>query len=147
MTNLLPRRKTSAIRCTKCEGYGHKVYQCTNWYASPMTHEDLKDYNICLKEVEKSVVQKLEVLNKMRREQKAQREQERVGNEEITLTQKEKEKEREARVQRILQRLEMLEKAGQEEELKRGQKMKELRERKEKEQQLKKERIKRQTKE
>jgi len=34
----LARDKTSAIRCTKCEGYGHKVYQCPNWDASPMTN-------------------------------------------------------------------------------------------------------------
>jgi len=44
------------------------VYYCPNWDASPMTHEDLKDYIICLKEVEMSVIQKLKVLNKVRRE-------------------------------------------------------------------------------
>jgi len=28
----LPR--TSALRCSKCEGYGHETHQCLNWNAS-----------------------------------------------------------------------------------------------------------------
>jgi len=62
---LFPRSKTSVI-CTKCEGYGHEFYQCPNLDASSMTHENLKDYVIYLKEVERIVVQKVEVLNKVR---------------------------------------------------------------------------------
>jgi len=72
----LPRGKPSAIRCVKCEGYGHEVYQCPNWDASPMTNQELIDYLMYLEEVERSVLQKLEVLKKVRRKQQAQRERE-----------------------------------------------------------------------
>jgi len=35
---------TSALRCSKCEGYRHEIHQCPNGDASPMTNEDLKNY-------------------------------------------------------------------------------------------------------
>jgi len=57
----LPKDKTSAIRCTKCEGYGHENYQCPNWNAKYMTLQELQDYIVYLKEVKRSVRQKLEV--------------------------------------------------------------------------------------
>jgi len=82
-----------------------------------MTHEDLKDYLIYLKEVERCAMQKLEMLMKVRLEQKVQIEQEKRENEEKAL--REKEKARHERVQILIQRLEMLEKARQVEELKR----------------------------
>ena len=109
----LPKDKTSAIRCTKCEGYGHENYQCPNWNAKYMNLQELQDYIVYLKEVKRSVRRKLEV----RQEQQAKREHEKV--------------------ERALK--EMWEKARQKRELKerkeqelREQKMKELRERKEK---------------
>ena len=37
----LPSNKTSAIRCTKYEGYGHENYQCPNWNAKYMTLQEL----------------------------------------------------------------------------------------------------------
>jgi len=37
----LPSDKTSTIRCTKCEGYGHKNYQCPNWNVKYMTLQEL----------------------------------------------------------------------------------------------------------
>ena len=47
--------KTSVIRCTKCEGYGHENYQCPNWNAKYMTLQELWDYIVYLKEVKRSV--------------------------------------------------------------------------------------------
>jgi len=61
--------KTSAIRCTKCEGYGHENYQCPNWNSKYMTLQELRDYIVYLKEVKMSVRQNLEV----RREQQTKR--------------------------------------------------------------------------
>jgi len=68
----LPKDKTSVIRCTKCEGYGHENYQCTNWSAKNMTLQELQDYIVYLKEVKMSVRKKLEV----KQGQQAQRERE-----------------------------------------------------------------------
>jgi len=70
----LPSDKTSAIRYTKCEGYGHENYQCPNWNAKYMTLQELQNYIVYLKEVKRSVRQKLEV----RCEQQAKREHEKV---------------------------------------------------------------------
>ena len=70
----LPNDKISAIRCTKCEGYGYKNYQCPNWNTKYMTLQELQDYIVYLKEVKRSVEQKLEV----RREQQEKREREKV---------------------------------------------------------------------
>ena len=44
--------KTSTLRYSKCEGYGHETHQCPNGNASPMTHEDLKNYILYLREEE-----------------------------------------------------------------------------------------------
>jgi len=63
--------------CTKCEGYGHENYQCPNWNAKYMTLQELQDYIVYLKEVKRSVRQKLEV----RREQEAKREWEKARQE------------------------------------------------------------------
>jgi len=68
----LPKDKTSAIKCTKCEGYGHENYQCPNWNAKYMTLQELQDYIVYLKEVKRSVRKKLEV----KQGQQAQRERE-----------------------------------------------------------------------
>jgi len=68
----LPKDKTSAIRCTKCEGYGHKNYQCPNWNEKYMNLQDLQDYIVYLKEVKRSVRKKLEV----KQGQQAKRERE-----------------------------------------------------------------------
>jgi len=68
----LPKDKTSVIRCTKCEGYGHENYQCPNWNAKYMTLQELQDYIVYLKEVKRSVRKKLEV----KQGQQAQRERE-----------------------------------------------------------------------
>jgi len=57
----LPSDKISVIRCTKCEGYGHENYQCPNWNAKYMTLQELQDYIVYLKDVKRSVRQKLEV--------------------------------------------------------------------------------------
>jgi len=73
----LPSDKTSAIRCTKCEGYGHENYQCPNWDAKYMTLQELQDYIVYLKKVKRSVRQKLEV----KREQEAKREWEKARQE------------------------------------------------------------------
>jgi len=165
----LSSNKTSVIRCTKCEGYGHENYQCSNWNAKYMTLQELQNYIVYLKEVKRSVRQKLEV----RREQQAKREREkaeRTLNEmwekarqerelkerkELEMREREQQKEelkervreREARVQMRLQRFEMLEKARQVEKLEKEQRKKELieikenevREKKKKEQQEKEE--------
>jgi len=98
--------KASAIRCTKCEGYGNENYQYSNWNAKYTTLQDLQDYIVYLKDVNKSVRQKF----KVRGEKQAKREREKV--------------------EKALK--EMWEKARQEIE----QKMKELRERKDKEREL-----------
>jgi len=66
----LPKDKTSAIRCTKCEGCGHENYQCLNWNEKYMNLHDLQDYIVYLKEVKMSVRKKLEV----KQGQQAQRE-------------------------------------------------------------------------
>ncbi|XP_027922707.1 uncharacterized protein LOC114180592 [Vigna unguiculata] len=70
----LPSDKTSVIRCTKCEGYGHENYQCPNWNGKYMTLQELQDYIVYLKEVKRSVGQKLEV----RQEQQAKRDHEKA---------------------------------------------------------------------
>jgi len=36
--------RTSDLRCSKCEGYGHETQQCPNWHASPINDEDLIFY-------------------------------------------------------------------------------------------------------
>jgi len=64
--------KTSTLRCSKCEGYGHETHQCPNEDASPMTHEDLKNYILYLREEEERTMQKLDVL-KRRQERKLKR--------------------------------------------------------------------------
>jgi len=64
--------KTSTLRCSKCEGYGHETHQCTNGDASPMTHEDLKNYISYLRKEEERTMQKLDVL-KRRQERKVKR--------------------------------------------------------------------------
>ena len=56
--------KTRTLRCSKCEGYGHETHQCPNGYASPMTHEDLKNYISYLREEEERTMQKLYVLKR-----------------------------------------------------------------------------------
>jgi len=68
----LPKDKTSVIRCTKCEGYGHENYKCPNWNANYMTLQELKDYIVYLKHVKRRVRKKLEV----KQGQQAQRERE-----------------------------------------------------------------------
>jgi len=68
----LPKDKTSAIRCTKCEGYGHENYQCPNWNAKYMTLQELQDYIVYLKEVKRSVRKNL----KVKQGQQAQRDRE-----------------------------------------------------------------------
>ena len=73
----LPKDKTSAIRCTKCEGYRHENYQCPNWNAKYMTLQELQDYIVYLKEVKSSVRKKLEV----KQGQQAQRERENAKRE------------------------------------------------------------------
>jgi len=103
----LPTDKTSAIRCTKCEGYGHENYQCPNWNAKYMTLQEFQDYIVYLKEVKRSVRKKLEV----KQGQQAQRERENA--------------------KRVLK--EMWEKAKQEKELKKREE-KERREKEEDEQ-------------
>ena len=75
--NSMSRNRTCTFQCAKCEGYGHEVHRCPNSEARPMTHKALKNYIICLKEVERSAIHKLEVLRKVRRVKKAQRERER----------------------------------------------------------------------
>jgi len=93
----LPSNKTSAIKCTKCEGYGHENYQCPNWNAKYMTLQELQDYIVYLKEVKRSVRQKLEV----RQEQQAKREREKARQERELKERKEQElKEREEKEQR-----------------------------------------------
>jgi len=42
--------KTSALRCSKCEGY--ETHQCPNGDASPMNNENLNNYILYLKEEE-----------------------------------------------------------------------------------------------
>ena len=42
--------KTSALRGSKCEGYGHETHQCPNEDASPITNEDLKNYILYLRQ-------------------------------------------------------------------------------------------------
>ena len=64
--------KTSTLRCSKCEGYGRETHQCPNGDASPMTHEDLKNYISYLREEEERTMQKLDVL-KRRQERKLKR--------------------------------------------------------------------------
>jgi len=61
--------KTSALRCSKCEGNGHKTHQCPNGDASPMTHEDLKNYISYLREEEERTMQKLYVLKRRQERQ------------------------------------------------------------------------------
>jgi len=61
--------KTSTLRCSKYEGYGLEIHQCPNGDASPMTHEDLKNYISYLREEEERTMQKLDVL-KGRQERK-----------------------------------------------------------------------------
>ena len=61
--------KKSALRCSKCEGYGHETHQCPNGDESPKTHEDLKNYISYLREEEERTMQKLDVL-KRRQERK-----------------------------------------------------------------------------
>ena len=56
--------KTSTLRCSKCEGYGHETHQCPNGDSSPMTHEDLKNYISYLREEEERTMQKLYVLKR-----------------------------------------------------------------------------------
>ena len=90
--------------CTKCEGYGHKHYQCPNWNAKYMTLQELQDYIVYLKAVKMSVNKKLEV----KQEQQVKRECEKA--------------------KRTLK--EMWEKARQERKLKERQEL-EIRERKE----------------
>jgi len=127
----LPKEKTSAIRCTKCEGYGHENYQCPNWNAKYMNLQELQDYIVYLKEVKRSVRQKLEV----RQEQQAKREHEKAERALKEMWEKARQKrelkerkeqelrEQEKKKQRERKELEMRE---------REQKMKKLRERKEK---------------
>jgi len=67
----LPKDKTSAIRCTKCEGYG------PNWNAKCMNLQELQDYIVYFKEVKRSVRQKLEV----RQEQQVKRKHEKARQE------------------------------------------------------------------
>ena len=56
--------KSSTLRCSKCEGYGHETHQCPNKDASLMTHEDLKNYISYLREEEERTMQKLYVLKR-----------------------------------------------------------------------------------
>jgi len=123
----LPSNKTSAIRCTKCEGYGHENYQCPNWNAKYMNLQDLQDYIVYLKEVKRSVRKKLEV----RREQQVEREWEKARQERELKKEKElkERKEKELREQEKKKKRERKELEMRERE----QKMKELRERKEQE--------------
>jgi len=131
----LPSDKTSVIRCTKCEGYGHENYQCPNWNAKYMNLQDLQDYIVYLKEVKRSVRQKLEV----RREQQAKREWEKARQKRELKEEKElkerKEKELKERKEKELREQEK-KKQRERKELEmreREQKMKELREKKEQE--------------
>jgi len=59
--------KTSTLRCSKCEGYRHQNHQCSNGDASPMTHEDLKNYISYLREEEYKTIQRLDVLKRRQR--------------------------------------------------------------------------------
>jgi len=134
----LPSDKTSVIRCTKCEGYGHENYQCPNWNGKYMTLQELQDYIVYLKEVKRSVGQKLEV----RQEQQAKRDHEKAertlkeiwekARQERELKERKEEelREQEKKKQRERKELEMRE---------REQKMKELKEREDKEQRAKEE--------
>ena len=81
--------KTSTLRCSKCEGYGHETHQCPNRDASPMTHEDLNNYISYLREEEERTMQKLDVL-KRRQERKLKR-----AHEKETLIEKEAKEKRE----------------------------------------------------
>jgi len=65
--------KTNALRCSKCEGYGHETHQCPNGDTSPMTNEDLKNYIFYLIEEEERTIQKFDVLKRWQ-EQKLKRE-------------------------------------------------------------------------
>ena len=56
--------KTSTLRYSKCEGYGHETHQCPNGDASLMTHEDLKNYISYLREEEERTMQKFNVLKR-----------------------------------------------------------------------------------
>jgi len=56
--------KTSALRCSKCKGYGHETHQCPNGDVSPMTNEDLENYISDLREEEERTMQKLDVLKR-----------------------------------------------------------------------------------
>ena len=49
---LLSMDKSNTLRCSTCEGYGLRAYQCPNGNASPMTWEDLLNYINYLQEVE-----------------------------------------------------------------------------------------------
>jgi len=86
--------KTSALRCSKCEGYGHGTHQYPNCDASPMTNEDLKNYILYLKEEEERTMQKLDVL-KRRQEHKLKRvhEKETLIENEVTTKREKEEKE------------------------------------------------------
>jgi len=81
--------KTSTLRCSKCEGYGHETHQCPNRDASPMTHEDLNNYISYLREEEVKTMQRLDVL-KRSQEQKLKR-----AHEKETLIENEAKKKRE----------------------------------------------------
>ena len=81
--------KTSILRCSKCDGYGHETYQCPNGDVSPMTHEALKNYISYLREEEERTIQKLDVL-KRKQERKIK-----VANEKETLIENEAKEKRE----------------------------------------------------
>jgi len=91
---LLP--KTTTLRCSKCEGYGHETHQCPNRDASPMTHEDLKNYISYLREGEERTMQKFDVL-KRRQERKLKRAHEKETLIENEAKEKRERKEKEKR--------------------------------------------------
>jgi len=53
----LPSDKTSVIRCTKCEGYGHENYQCPNWNGKVHDSSRTTRLHCIFEEVKKGVRQ------------------------------------------------------------------------------------------
>jgi len=118
--------KTSALRCSKCEAYGHETHQCPNGNVSLITNEDLKNYISYLREEENRTMQKLDVL-KRRQEYKLKK-----AHEKETLIENEAKEKREKEEKEKRERDEK-EKREKEEKEKSEREEKEEGERKEKE--------------
>jgi len=132
--------KISALRCSKCEGYGHETHQFPNGDVSPMTNDDLKNYILYLREKEERTMQKLDVL-KRRQERKLKRAHEKetlIENEAKEKREKE-EKEKRERDEKEKREKEEKEKSGREEKEEGERKEKEEREKLKKEESRKRE--------